>query len=293
MDLFTVMNSFVRVVETGSFTAVAREQGTLQPAISKQMKWLEAHLGNRLIERTTRRLLFTDQALAYYEQCKVILDAVLEAQKSVTSDQTTISGTLRISASVGFGTFQIAPLLPEFVARNPHISVDLRLSDSYIDVVGEGVDIAFRIGQGGDANVISRRLAPVTPILVASKTYCETRGRPQTLNDLDNHSCIIISGRQSTSLWRFDGRDEPVVPPSSRMTTDSGVGGRALVLAHAGIALLPDWLFTKDIESGLVERVLPESEATKVGLFAVLPLSRRHSAKAQVFLDYLTPFLNA
>jgi DNA-binding transcriptional LysR family regulator len=292
MDLFTVMTTFVRVVETGSFTAVAREQGTLQPAISKQIKWLESHLGNRLIERTTRRLAFTKQALSYYDQCKTILDAVLDAEKSVQSDQTSISGNLRISASVGFGSFQIAPHLPAFVTRYPDVSVDLRLSDTYVDVVGEGIDIAFRLGQAGDATVISKRLGLVAPILVASAIYCVAHGRPQALADLSKHACIVISGRESTAHWRFDNNDAALVPPKSQLTTDSGIGARALVLADAGIAFLPEWLFTQELQSGLVERLLPATNGTSVGLFAVMPLSRRHSTKGQVFLDYLTQILS-
>ncbi len=286
MDLFAVMITFVRIVETGSFTAVAREQGTLQPAISKQIKWLESHLGNRLIERTTRRLSFTDQALTYYDQCKAILDAVIDAEKSVQSDQTSVSGNLRISASVGFGSFQIAPHLPEFIARYCDVSVDLRLSDTYVDVVSDGIDIAFRLGQAGDATVISKKLGQVAPILVASTKYCNAHGRPEKLADLSAHTCIVISGRPSTAHWRFDDHD--FVPPPSRLTTDSGIGGRALVLADAGMAFLPEWLFTQELQSGLVERVLPDCNGTSVGMFVVMPVSRRHSTKAQVFLDYLT-----
>jgi DNA-binding transcriptional LysR family regulator len=291
MNLLTAMTTFVRVVETGSFTAVAREQGSLQPAISKQIAWLEGHLGNRLIERTTRRLLFTDQALTYYEQCKVILDAVSDAEKAVRADQTQISGSIRIASSVGFGSFQIAPSLPVFLEKYPRMSVDLRLSDTYVDVVAEGIDLAFRIGQAGDATVISRRIGLIRPILVASKNYCDKHGRPANLKDLSAHKCIVISGRQNTAQWRFEGPDADTLIPNGPLQTDSGVGARALVLAHAGIALLPSWLFATDTKTGTVEQLLPKVQAYPIALHAITPLSRRHSTKVKAFLDFLTDIL--
>jgi DNA-binding transcriptional LysR family regulator len=291
MNLLTVMATFVRVVETGSFTAVAREQGSLQPAISKQIAWLESHLGNRLIERTTRRLLFTEQALAYYESCKLILDAVSDAEKNARNAQVEISGDIRVAASVGLGSFQIAPHLPGFIARYPLTRVDLRLSDAYVDVVADGIDIAFRLGQSGEVNVVSRRLGLVRPILVASASYIAARGRPATLNDLINHECIVISARQSTSTWRFEDEITPVVSPSGPLCTDSGVGARALVLGGAGVALLPKWLFTHQLQLGQVEQILPNVSAVAVGLYAITPQSRRHSAKTAAFLDYFTQVL--
>lgn len=291
MNLLTVMATFVRVVETGSFTAVAREQGSLQPAISKQIAWLESHLGNRLIERTTRRLLFTDQALAYYESSKLILDAVSDAEKKARNAQIDVSGDIRVSASVGLGSFQIAPFLPGFIARYPATKVDLRLSDTYVDVVGDGIDVAFRLGQSGDTNVVSRRLGLVRPIMVASAKYIEMRPLPIQLGDLVDHDCIVISARQSTSNWRFEDDTTPSVTPNGPLCTDSGVGARALVLAGAGIALLPKWLFTHQLKSGDVVQILPDTMAGAVGLYAITPQSRRHSAKAAAFLDYFAGVL--
>jgi DNA-binding transcriptional LysR family regulator len=291
MNLLTAMTTFVRVVETGSFTAVAREQGSLQPAISKQIAWLEGHLGNRLIERTTRRLLFTDQALAYYEDCKLILDSVGDAEKRARKTQANISGEIRVAASVGLGSFQLAPFLPGFLAQHPQMSVDLRLSDTYVDVVAEGVDIAFRIGQPGEPNVVSRRLGIIRPIIIASATYLKTHGRPTNLAQLASHRCVIISGRQTISQWRFDDDTTPTFIPKGPLSTDSGVGARALVLADAGIALLPRWLFTAELKSGSVEHLLPDASIAKVDLFAITPQSRRHSSKVSIFLDYIADIL--
>jgi DNA-binding transcriptional LysR family regulator len=288
MNLLTVMATFVRVVETGSFTAVAREQGSLQPAISKQIAWLEGHLGNRLIERTTRRLLFTEQALAYYEDCKLILDNIGEAEKRARTTQISISGDIRVSASVGLGSFQIAPFLPTFLEQYPDVKVDLRLSDTYVDVVAEGVDMAFRIGQSGEPNVASRRLGAIRPIILASAAYLKKHGRPANLSELTDHACVIISGRQTISQWRFEDSEIAPFTPKGALSTDSGVGARALVLADAGIALLPRWSFAAELKSGLVEQLFTEIPAATVDLYAITPRSRRHSSKVAAFLEFMT-----
>lgn len=291
MNLLTAMATFVRVVETGSFTAVAREQGSQQPAISKQIAWLEGHLGNRLIERTTRRLLFTDQALSYYHHCKGIFEAIGEAEKLVRIEQTQISGALRIAASVGLGSFQIAPHLPAFIARHPNITVDLRLSDTYVDVVAEGIDATFRLGQAGDSSVATRRLGLVRPVLVASTAYCDQHGSPATIDEIAAHRCVVISGRQNTAQWRFDDAGKSTITPMGPVTTDSGVGARALVLADAGITCLPKWLFTKELEAGTVQHILPAIPLVPTPLYVITPLSRRHSHKVKVFLDFLVDIL--
>jgi DNA-binding transcriptional LysR family regulator len=289
MNLLNVMATYARVVETGSFTAVAKEQGAQQPAISKQIAWLEDRLGSRLIERSTRRLVFTDQALAYYGECKAILDAVLEAERGVRNEQARIAGNIRISASVGFGTFQIAPHVPAFIAEHPDVTVDLRLSDSYVDAVADGIDIAFRLGLPDGHDLVSRQLSIVHPILVASSGYIATNGRPDHLAAVRDHACVIISGRGGAGEWWFSEEAGPIrADATGAISTDSAVGARALVLAGAGIALLPDWLVKEELKSGEVLQLLPTAVAKGVPLCAVTPLSRRHSARVSIFLDYLS-----
>jgi DNA-binding transcriptional LysR family regulator len=289
MNLTSAMTSFVRVVETGSFSAVAKEQGTQQPAISKQIAWLETHLGNRLIERSTRRLVFTEEALQYYERCKLILEAITEAEKIVKQGKADVTGEIRISASVGFGSFQLVPLLAGFLKKYPDISVDLRLSDTFIDVVAEGVDVSFRIGQVSDPNVIAKRLGTIRPTVIASSKYLASQGRPKNIDDLACHRCIVISGRRDAEHWRFKSPDGPVnAKIQGRVKTDSGVGARALVLAGVGIGFLPEWLFKEELKSGTVKRLLTPYQTHGPALSAVTPVSRRYSAKVKALLDYLT-----
>jgi DNA-binding transcriptional LysR family regulator len=289
-DRLGAMKTFVRVVETGSFTAVARELGCKQPAVSKQIGWLEAHVGNRLVERTTRRLLFTDRALEYYEQCKTIVDAVDVAERSVRNEHVELSGELRISASIGFGSFVIAPQLSAFLARYPAVTIDLRMSDDYVDLVADGIDIAFRLGPPASDTSASRLLGRVHPILVASKLYCDAHGEPDTLAALSSHSCIVISGRPTAVHWQFEeGAMHVDIPVSGSLRTDSGMGARAMVLADAGIALQPRWLFADEVGSGRVVQLLPTKVAVSTLLHAITPFSRRHSLKVQAFLEVLGP----
>lgn len=290
MNLTSAMGSFVRVVETGSFSAVAKEQGTQQPAISKQIVWLETHLGNRLIERTTRRLVFTDEALQYYERCKLILEAIVDAEKFVKQGRTDVNGEIRISASVGFGSFQLIPLVAGFLKKYPDVSVDLRLSDTLVDVLAEGIDVSFRIGQVSDPNLIAKRLGIVRPTVLASAKYLASHGRPKCIDDLASHRCILISGRRDAEHWRFKSPDGTIINAKiqGRVKTDSGVGARALVLAGVGVGFLPEWLFKEELKSGSVKRLLTAHQTQGPALSAVTPVSRRYSAKVKALLDYLS-----
>jgi DNA-binding transcriptional LysR family regulator len=289
MNLTTAMSAFVRIVETGSFSAVAKEQGTQQPAISKQIAWLETHLGNRLIERSTRRLVFTDEALQYYERCKLILAAIADAETIVKQERADVSGEIRIAASVGLGSFLLVPLLAGFLKKYPAITVDLRLSDDFIDVVADGVDVSFRIGQVSDPNVIAKRLGIVQPIVIASSKYLARHGRPKNIDDLASHCCVVISGRRDAEHWRFESPEGPISAKiQGRVRTDSGVGARALVLANFGIGFLPEWLFKDEIKSGSVKRILTAHQASGITLSAITPVSRRYSAKVKALIEYLS-----
>ncbi len=292
MDLTVAMKAFVRVVETGSFSAVAKEFETQQPAISKQVAWLEAHLGNRLIERSTRRLVFTDEALQYYHRCKAILESIAEAEQFVRQGKAQVNGELRIAASVGFGSYLLAPLMGGFLKKFPDVSVDLRLSDSFVDVVAEGIDVSFRIGPIVDPNLISKRVGFVRPVIVASTNYLADHGRPRRIEDLSKHKCILISGRREALQWRFEGQDGPLFADvTGRVRTDSGIGARSLVLNGLGIGFLPEWLFKTELQEGKVKRLLTNYKASGPALNAITPVSRRYSAKVPAFLDYLGDYL--
>lgn len=290
MDLVSAMRSFVRVVEAGSFSSVARELGTSQPAISKQIAWLERRLGNRLIERTTRRLTFTEEALQYYERAGSILEQIEDAERLVRKRRGEIGGTLRVACSVGFGRFQVVPRLKTFLARHPLLRIDLRMSDALTDVVAEGLDVAIRIGTVTDDGLIARPLGTTHRIVVAAPSYLKVKGRraPQVPADLAQHECIVYSGLAARNEWRFHGPQGPVsARVQGRFEVNSSEGVREAVLAGMGLAFSPVWLFGDALQSREVKRVLPKYPGEPMPIHGLCPVSRRHSAKVQALLDYL------
>ncbi len=288
MDLITAMRSFVRVVETGSFSSVARDLGTSQPAISKQIAWLERRLGNRLIERTTRRLTFTEEALQYYERASSILEQVDDAERLVRKRRGEISGTLRLACSVGFGRFQLVPRLKTFLERHPQLRIDLRMSDALVDVAAEGLDVAIRIGAVNDEGLIARPLGTTHRAVIGAPTYLKGRRLPRTPEDLAGLECIVYSGLAARNEWRFNGPDGPVsVRVQGRFEVNSSEGVREAVLSGIGVAFSPVWLFGDVLRSRQVKLLLPRYPGESLPIHGVSPTSRRHSAKVRALLDYL------
>jgi DNA-binding transcriptional LysR family regulator len=189
-DLITCIKSFVRTVETGSFSAVAREMDTTQPTISKQIAALEDYLDVQLLVRSTRQVSLTDEGMRFYERCQFVLEALSEAESSVGKRQNP-SGLLRLNCSVAFGQMQVLPRLKRFFDRYADIKIDLTMSDHFVDLIGEGIDLAIRIGKFVDANVISQPLGTFRFVAIASAAYLEKFGEPQEPADLLHHNCII------------------------------------------------------------------------------------------------------
>jgi DNA-binding transcriptional LysR family regulator len=288
MDLVSAMRSFVRVVETGSFSAVARELGSTQPAVSKQVAWLEQRLGSRLMERTTRRLSLTQEALQYYERAKAILEQIEDAEHLVRRGRSEISGVLRIACSVGFGRFQVVPRLKAFLHAHPQLRIDLRMSDALVDLLEEGVDVAIRIGELADSGLIARRLGTTHRVLVAAPTYLKGRKLPRTPGDLIDHQCVIYSGLATRNEWRFDGpAGLESVRVSGRFEVNSSEGVREAVLAGLGIGFSPAWLFAEELRVKALRVLLPSYRATPLPIHGLSPPSRRFAAKIRALLDYL------
>lgn len=288
MDLVTAMRSFVRVVESGSFSSAAREFGTSQPAVSKQIAWLERRLGNRLIERTTRRLTFTEEALQYYDRASGILEQLDDAERLVRKRRGEISGTLRLACSVGFGRFQVVPRLKIFLDRHPQLRIDLRMSDALVDVVAEGLDVAIRIGTVDDDGLIARPLGTTHRAVVAAPAYLKRRRLPRAPSDLSAHECVVYSGLAARNEWRFNGPDGPQsVRVAGRFEVNSSEGVREAVLAGMGAAFSPVWLFGDVLRARQVKLLLPDYPGEPLPIHGLSPVSRRHSAKVRALLDYL------
>lgn len=285
MTPFADLDVFARVVTAGSMSAAGRELGLSPAVISKRIKRLEERLGTRLLQRTTRQLSLTEAGQGYYERVAAILASIDEAEAFVTRRSNLARGMLRVSAPTSFGRLHIAPHLRPFLAANPDLIVHLELSDSFVDIVGEGYDVAVRIGELDDSSFVARRLAPNHRLLVATPGYLKARGTPQSLADLSSH--VLLSHNSDT--WRLEGPEGPqIVRLHGPLRTNSSEVVREAVLAGIGIALRSTWDVGPELGDGRLTAVLPRWRASRrVGVHAVYPTRRFLPQKVRVFVDWL------
>jgi DNA-binding transcriptional LysR family regulator len=294
MDRLQAMHTFVRVVEAGSFSAVARELVTTQSAVSKQVAALERHLGARLLARTTRSLSLTDEGERYFELTRRLVAEVAEAEAGVRSGRSQLSGWLRVSASVGFGHRKLMPLIQSFVAKHPAVQIDLQLSDGFIDLIEQGIDVAVRIGVvPNDSGLVARRVATGERALFASRAYLASRPskqrKPRVPADLMHHACIVYTALVTRNAWTFstpDGSEVTVRVPGT-FHTNSSEGVRSATLAGLGITYSPYFMFDDALASGDVVRLLPDWRATALPIHLLTTPERRGAAKVRAFSDHV------
>jgi len=282
------IRTFVRAVETGSFTAVALEQRQSQPTVSRQILALEEQLGVRLMQRTTRALTLTDEGRSYYAHARNLLDAVEKAAASVRPD-TAVRGTLRIAAPLAFARLHLLPRIARFLEKHPDLRTDWVLGDRPVDLVGEGVDLAIRIGRVIDQGLIVRRIGQMKRVTVARPEYFAKAGRPRHPCELTAHDCIVYTGLATVDEWHFSGPDGApiIVKVSGRVRVNASEGMRSALLEGLGLAVCPTWLFTDEIETGVIERVLINYEPAAMPIQAVYPSRQLVPARVRVFVDYL------
>ena len=286
MSDFSDMEIFARVVTAGSMSAAGREMGLSPAVVSKRLRRLEDRLGTRLLQRTTRQIALTEAGQGFYERVVAILASIEEAEGFVTRRSAMARGTLKVTAPTSFGRLHIAPLLGTFLHDNPDLSVNLMLSDDFVDIVGDGFDLAIRIAELSDSSLVARRLAPTYRVLCATPEYIERHGEPKTIDDLNDHVCLATMAQDP---WRLEGPDNMVVVRASGpLQTNSSEVVREAVLAGMGIALRSTWDIGPDLSSGRLKVVLPDFHASQnVGVFAVYPSRRFLPAKVRVFIDFL------
>lgn len=288
MDLLSGMRLFARVVETGGFTTVARESRTSQPTISRTIAALEAHLGVRLLNRSSRAVTVTDEGRQFYERARAALEAVAEAEGSVGRRRSEPSGLLRLGTPVAFGRLHVAPLIARFLARHPAVAVELVMNDGFVDLVGEGLDLAVRVGNLADPSLVARTIGVTRRVTVAARSYLEQCGIPASPGDLAQHDCVIYTRLATGQHWHFEGSDGPVrVAVRGRFSADNSEAVREAVIGGAGIAVLPVWLFKDEIDRGLVQLILEQFEPTPLPIHAVYPSRRLLSAKVRAMIDFL------
>ena len=288
MDVLAGMKLFVRVVETGGFSQVARELGTTQPTVSRTIAALEAHLGVRLLNRSSRAMTLTDDGRQFYDLATRALESVAEAEAGVGRRRGHPSGLLRLGTPVAFGRLHIAPRMPAFLERHPTVDIELAMSDAFVDLVEAGLDLAIRVGDLADPTLIARRIGTTRRVTVASSAYLTRRDRPSVPSDLARHDCIIYTRLATGNRWHFAGRDGPiVVDVSGRFRADNSEAVREAVLGGAGIAVVPTWLFPDEIEDGHVTILLEQFEPRQLPIHVVYPSRRQLPAKVRAMIDYL------
>ncbi len=289
MDQLTAMRAFRRVVELESFAATARDLGYSNAAISKNISELEAHLGARLLTRTTRRMSVTEIGHSYYRRCVAILDELEDADREAAQLGSTPRGVLRISAPMSFGLLHLSSALPEFLKLYPEIDIDLVLNDRHIDLIEEGIDVAFRAGGAlPDSSLVVRRIMPVNRLVCGSPDYFDEHGVPETPEDLKAHQCLIYSLSASPREWRFDGSGGArSIKVAGRFSANSSISLREALLAGLGLTLIPTFIVAEDIRQDRLRPVLTEWSPAPQAAYAVYVNRQYVPLKIRCFVDFL------
>ena len=288
MDTIETLRTFVRVVETGSLSAVARELNASQSTVSRQITHLEEHFGVRLFHRTTRHLSLTDDGESLHEHARRVLESVEGMEVALGHHKSSPVGHVRVATPVSLGLILMARV-PSLMARYPGLSVELVMQDNPGDMIEEGLDLAVRSGEVTNLSLIKRSLGSIVRLPVASPSYLERRGWPREPADLVSHDCIVHRLTPSDSEWCLIGPDGPIsVAVSGMITTNNHEAVRAAAAGGLGIGLVPEYQIVDDIDSGRLQRVLPEYVSEDLPAYLVYP-SRRHMAlRTRVVIDFLT-----
>jgi DNA-binding transcriptional LysR family regulator len=287
VDKLDAMQMFVRVIEKGSFSSVARERGIGQPAVSKQISALEDELGTELIHRTSRSIALTEAGRDFYESALHILDDVENATSRIGRGQTAPKGLIRLIVSPTFARLHMVSKLPAFFAAYPDMAVEMAASESPATIVEDGFDLAIHSGDLPDSTLVARRFAQTMTILVATPQYLTRYGAPESPDDLHRFRSVVFVERGAVQPWSFgSGQDAKRVIPTGVFRTSDIEQMRMGVLEHLGIAQAPAWLFAAELREGTVIRLLTAFERT-VPILAVRPASRQMSAKVRIFIEHL------
>jgi DNA-binding transcriptional LysR family regulator len=277
---------FAEVVGAGSMTAAAGRLGLAVAAVSKRIQRLEAKLGVRLLERSTRRLVLTEAGEGFHHRVGRVLEAFEEAVGFASEVSTSLSGTLRVSAPTAFGRMHLAPHLAKFLEAHPALELELELSDRHVDIAASGFHLALRIGELADSTLIAKKLAPVREVLCAAPGYLARFGEPRNVHELAFHALLAPDAEAPWALSGPEGRVH--VPVRGRLRTSSSEAIREAIIGGAGIALRPTWNINREVADGRLHVVLPEWSADgRAGLFAVYPSKELMPRKVRSFLDFL------
>lgn len=287
------MRVFTRIVETGSFAQAAPLLQMTASAVGKMVGRIESRLGVRLLERSTRRLSLTEDGQVYYDRCLQILQDMDDLDNSVAKGGAEISGTIRISASVGFGIYELEPLLLEFWELHPKVTIDLSLSDDVVDLYLERTDLAFRVGTLPTSNLVATKLGSSPRVIVASPDYLARRGVPRTIAELEEHNCLAFNFRRSVASWPLeDGGRVMDRVVTGNFLANSGEAVRRMAVRGAGLARIGLFHALEDLNAGRLVRVLDEiSHSEYEEVFAVHTGGTSMAPRLRTLLDFAVPRL--
>ena len=295
MDRLAALEIFVRVVDTGSFSAVARHQQIGQPAVSKAVAQLEEWLGVSLLMRSTRSVVPTEAGRTFYEHAKRTVEEADEAVLAARGSASGLSGKLRVSMSVCFGRLHVIPNLSAFLAEHPDLEIELVLDDRQLDLVNEGIDVSLRMGAMPDSNMTARRIAEGRRIVVATPAYLQRHGTPISPGELVSHQAVIYApggGRASWTSWTFrKATAEVSVVLQGRLKVTAAEGLREAVNRDMGLTVSSEWNFSPELRSGQVVAILQDWVLPPTHLSAVYPTGRLASTKARAFISFVERFM--
>lgn len=288
MDRLDAMQLFVRVAELGSFAGAAQQLGVARSVVTRQIAGLEAHLGVKLMARSTRRLTLTSAGTAYLEKCRVILNLVEAAEIGVAEERQTPRGNIRISLPLSFGLKRLAPLLLDFSQRYPEVALDMDYSDRRVNLIEEGIDLSIRVTRRLDAGDVARRIGTSRMRVLASPDYLSRHGQPAHPADLAHHVCLGYTNAGAATTWQFvvDGQLENF-PIRSRINANNGDVLTEAAAQGLGIACQPDFIAGSFIAAGRVVEVLADYPGPELGIYAMLPSNRHIPYRVRVLMDFL------
>jgi DNA-binding transcriptional LysR family regulator len=287
MDL-AAMAIFARVAEAKSFSEAARRLKISKSVVSKHVTDLERSMGVRLLNRTTRSVSLTEIGQEFYQRCAEIVAAAEEAERVAMNEQSEVRGTLKVTASVSFGVLQLAPALPDLRERHPHLSIELTLTSRVVSLVEEGYDCSVLIEREPTPGVVARRIGPAERCICASPGYLEKRGVPRSLEELNDHECILFTGVGSPRKWCFRGPGGEVgVRVNGKLSINNYNAIRAAAVRNAGIALLPAHVAAAELRAGRLVPILPDYTPVPSTICVVYPANRHVASKVRAFVDVM------
>jgi DNA-binding transcriptional LysR family regulator len=288
MDRLTAMETFVRVIEAGSFSVAARQLRIGQPAVSKMIAQLEDRLGVRLLLRSTHGLMPTEAGRNFYERAKRAIEEAEEAESAARGAASALSGRLRVLAAVTFGRLHVVPLLPKFLAEHPALEIDVLLQEGPVDLVGAGIDVALRMTPLHELAPVGRKIGRTRRRVLGTPAYFAANGVPRSPADLASYQSIVYEQKQGGPTWNFrKANAECAVTLAGRVHVNAAEGVREGVLAGLGLAIASEWMFPSELAAGSVASVLDDWLLPEVELWAIFPTGRQASAKARTFVRFI------